>query len=296
MEVQGFFYFFSIMLYLLLAIFFTTLMLVVFKLIGLYKVNVEQAVAFNYLFASVTGFILTPTGSSVFSILEKDWFVFAVLAGTMFMLNFYVFAASSKKDGVAITAVSSKMSVVIPVLAGFLLFKDEVTLIKIAGILLGLFSFLLILYPSEKISVPRHYLLFPVLLFLGTGLNDTIVKYVQFNFLNGDESLFVESVFTVSFVLSWLVLIFKMIKVKKGLDVKSVVAGLILGAVNFMGAWNFLKSMAYFQASVLFPVVNVSVVTLSTLTGMIIFKEKLKPINLLGLFMALMAILMISLG
>jgi multidrug transporter EmrE-like cation transporter len=64
--------------------------------------------------------------------------------------------------------------------------------------------------------------------------------------------------------------------------------------VNFFGAWFFLKSMSIFQASVLFPVINVSVVVLSTFAGMIFFKEKLRAINIIGLTVALIAILMIT--
>ena len=284
------------MIHLILAILFTTLMIVVFKLIGMYRLNVEQAVALNYLFAAVTGFIMMPDGVEVNTILEKEWLMYAVIAGTVFMANFYVFAASSKKDGVAITAVSSKMSVVIPVTAGFLLFEDSLSLFKLSGILLGLFSFYLILNPGKEIKINKEYVFLPILLFLGTGTNDTIVKYVQFNFLKGDESIFVDTVFLVSFILSFAVLIIRVALKKVKVEIKSILAGLVLGAVNFFGAWNFLKSMSYFEASVLFPVINVSVVVLSALTGIIIFNERLRKINIMGILIAITAILMISLG
>ncbi len=285
------------MIYLLLAVIFSTLMLVIFKLIGIWRLNVEQAVNSNYLFAAVTGFIFMPAGTSFIDIIGKDWFGFAFFAGTMFMINFYVYAASSKKDGVAITAVSAKMSVIIPVIAGFLLFKDQISTIKITGIISGIFSFYLILKKDDiKVEKNPGFILFPLLLFLGTGINDTIVKYVQFNFLNGDESLFVDAVFSVSFVLSFIILLWRVVINKVKIDIKSIMIGLVLGAVNFSGAWNFLKSMSYFEASVLFPVVNVSVVTLSTLVGIVIFKEKLKKINIIGLLTAVLSIILISLG
>ena len=284
------------MIHLLLAILLTTLMLVIFKFIGIYKLNVEQAVTFNYLFASVTGFFMMPDNITFKEIIGKEWLFYAIVAAVMFMINFYIFAASSKKDGIAITAVSSKMSVIIPVIAGFLLFQDSFSILKALGILLGLFSFYLILKKDRKLEFNKQYFYLPILLFLGTGFNDTIVKYVQFNFLNGDESVFVDTVFSVSFIVSVLVLIWGIVFKNVKIDKYSILIGLLLGAVNFFGAWNFLKSMSYFQASVLFPVVNVSVVSLSSLVGIMLFKEKLRKINIIGLGVAIIAIIMISLG
>lgn len=284
------------MIHLILAIVFTTLMLVIFKLIGMYRLNVEQAVTFNYLFAAVTGFVMLPQETQFRQVVDKEWIFYALVAAIMFMVNFYVFAAASKKDGVAITAVSSKMSVVIPVTAGFLLFKDSFEWIKLVGIFLGLFSFYLILKPEQKVKVNKEYIYLPLLLFLGTGANDTIIKYVQFNFLNGDENIFVDTVFLFSFITSLFVLIWRMYVRKLTFDKKSIFMGLLLGAVNYFGAWNFLKSMSYLQSSVLFPVINVSVVALSALIGIIIFKEKFKKINIIGLFIAMISILLISLG
>jgi drug/metabolite transporter (DMT)-like permease len=174
------------------------------------------------------------------------------------------------------------------------MFNDTVSLIKILGIILGFFSFYLIFKSDGSIKVKKEYVLLPLLLLIGTGTNDTIVKYVQYNFLNNDENIFVETVFVFSFIFSLIFLTIKSFIKGYQLDVKSIIAGLILGVVNFFGAWFFLKSMSIFQASVLFPVINVSVVVLSTFAGMIFFKEKLRAINIIGLTVALIAILMIT--
>lgn len=45
----------------------------------------------------------------------------------------------------------------------------------------------------------------------------------------------------------------------------------------------------------LFPTVNVSVVAISAFVGLVFFKEKLKAINWIGILMAVVAILLISL-
>ncbi len=54
------------------------------------------------------------------------------------------------------------------------------------------------------------------------------------------------------------------------------------------------KAMGLYQASFLFPVVHVSVVVPSSLAGVVAFKEVLKRINIIGVIMATMAIVLIT--
>ncbi|MEA3476964.1 MAG: EamA/RhaT family transporter, partial [Bacteroidota bacterium] len=71
-------------------------------------------------------------------------------------------------------------------------------------------------------------------------------------------------------------------------------AGIILGLINFGSTYYIIKSMASFESSVVFPIVNVGIVSLSTLTGFFIFREKLSWINWLGIFLSLTAIMLIA--
>ena len=54
--------------------------------------------------------------------------------------------------------------------------------------------------------------------------------------------------------------------------------------------------MEIFESSVLFPIINVSVVSIAALSGTIFFKEKLKVVNWAGIIMAVFAILLISMA
>ncbi len=285
-----------IVLYLILTILLSTIIIITFKVMGIYKVSTLQAITLNYLFAAITGYFMMGNGITLSGLMEKDWFNYTFFTGAMFILTFFLFAQSSQKAGVSITAVSSKMSVILPVTAGFLWFHDALTLYKVLGIVLGLASFYFIFNTGQKMRFNYHYALLPLLLLIGNGINDTVVKFVQFNFLNGDENIFIEVVFVIAFLIGGFYLAILMILGKESLHLKSVLFGFFLGAVNFFGAWFFLKSMVIYEASFLFPVVNVSVVVLSSLVGLVIFKENLRRINVVGIIMAVVAILLISIG
>jgi uncharacterized membrane protein len=49
------------------------------------------------------------------------------------------------------------------------------------------------------------------------------------------------------------------------------------------------------QVSVFIPIMNISVVGLSSIIGFLVFKEKLRRINWIGIFLAFIAILFIAL-
>ena len=284
------------MTYLILTVLLSTVIIIIFKVMGLWKIDVLQAITFNYFFASVTGFLMIDKAVSFGTVLAKPWIYMAIISGAFFIMTFFLFALSTRKAGVSITAVSSKMSVILPVTAGFLWFGDTMSVYKLMGIVIGLSSFYFIFYNGQKVKPDWRFILIPLLLLIGNGMNDTLVKYTQVNYLKGDEDIFIQVVFTISLIFGGIYLLVRLMLKKETLHLNSVLFGLFLGAINFFGAYTFLKSMGLYQASFLFPVVNVSVVVLSSLVGVIAFKEVLKRINIIGVIMATMAILLISVG
>ena len=284
------------MTYLILTVLLSTVIIIIFKVMGLWKIDVLQAITFNYFFASVTGFLMIDKAVSFGTVLAKPWIYMAIISGAFFIMTFFLFALSTRKAGVSITAVSSKMSVILPVTAGFLWFGDTMSVYKLMGIVIGLSSFYFIFYNGQKVKPDWRFILIPLLLLIGNGMNDTLVKYTQVNYLKGDEDIFIQVVFTISLIFGGIYLLVRLMLKKETLHLNSVLFGLFLGAINFFGAYTFLKSMGLYQASFLFPVVNVSVVVLSSLVGVIAFKEVLKRINIIGVIMATIAILLISVG
>lgn len=282
------------MFYLLLTIITSVLIIVSFKLFHIYKLNTLQVITISYLFSFTYGILFNTNGISLETIYSNDWFIYAMLIGIIFIGGFYLFSKSTEKAGVSITAVSSKMSVIIPVIAGFLIFGDKISAVKVIGIMLAIASFYFILKPEKKDNIDYKYIVLPLLLFFVSGMNDLSVKYVEHNFLKGETLLFLSIIFFSAFCVGILLLFISNNKNGRKIVFSSFVGAFILGSLNFWNAWAFIKSMSIFETSILFPIVNVSVVSLATIGGVIIFKEKIRPINLLGILMAIVAISIIS--
>lgn len=282
------------MLELFLTILISTLIIVTFRLMQKFKVDELETIVWNYFFATLLGVLVWRESLTLETFTEKPWFGLALLIGVFFIITFFLLSRSTVKVGLAITAVSSRMSVVIPVIAGFLLFQDKLSFLKIVGIVLALFSFYLIFKPKSKMNFNLKKATLPFLLFLGIGTIDTLMKYIEHHYLVNDESLFLTVAFFVALCIGILLVLQQMIFKKKKLSLKGLLAGLILGSLNFGTTYFFIRSMKHFDTTVLFPVVNVSIVALTSLLGVVFFHEKLSKINWAGILMAILAILLIS--
>lgn len=284
------------MIYLLLTVLFAVLIYLSFKLIGILKLDAFQIIVVNYFVAMILGFSIWHQPLAPGLVINKPWFFISLIIAISFIVTFYLFALSSEKVGIAITAVSSKMSVLMPVIAGFILFNDGITILKILGILLALVSFLMVFRSKGSYKLSLGILVIPVLLFIGSGLNDTLTKYAQHHFIIEDEMLFLSTIFMFSFVISFIYLIITKSVKRELLSISNIIAGVILGLINFWSMYFLLEGLNIFEASIFFPIVNVSVVSITALLGFMVFKEKLSLLNWGGIIMAIISILLISSG
>lgn len=284
------------MLYLLLTIITSVLIIISFKIFHNLGINPLQVITFNYFFGFIFGLIFSENEFTIQSFTNSEWFWSAIVIGFVFFAGFVLFSKSTEKAGVSITAVSSKMSVIIPVMIGFFLFDDTISSMKIFGILLAVVSFYFVFKIDKSEKVDFKYILLPFLLFLTSGLNDSLVKYVEHHFLNGETLMFLSLVFFSAFLIGLFYLSTSKDSNNRKVAYPAILGGIILGSINFWNAWAFVKSMEVFESSVLFPIINVSVVSIAALSGTIFFKEKLKIVNWAGIIMAIFAILLISMA
>ncbi|PLW94989.1 MAG: hypothetical protein C0592_01125 [Marinilabiliales bacterium] len=285
------------MIYLLLALLFSTLIMVNFKLYPRLKIDILQSIVTNYIVAFLAGWVSLKFLSPEL-LVTKDWFPLSIASGTMLILVFFVFASSAAKVGIAITSVSSKMSVLIPVILGFLVFNEEPGLIKILGIIMSIPAFYFIFKRNENFNLKGILLLLPILLFLGNGSNDSLMKTAEHFFLGNDNDMiqYLTSAFGISFIIGLCILIVVSIRKKKKIQIKNIGAGIVLGMLNWFSTLFFLNGLGRVDVSVFVPVFNVGIVSLGALVGLIFFREKLGKWNIFGLGLAVVSILLIALG
>ena len=281
------------MLYLLLSVLFSSAIFIIFKLFDTYKINTLQAIVFNYFTAFTIGILSHESAVKFVELPSKPWFIGAIVLSLLFISVFNVMAITSQKNGVSVAAVAGKMAVIIPVLFGVLLYKEHLTPQKTLGIVLGLCAVYFITKKSKSNNTHKASLIFPILLFLGAGIIDTTIKYVQINYVSSsDTNLFSGIVFGLAGLFGIFVYCIK----PSPITLKNGIAGVILGIVNYYSIYYLLKvlDIKNISSAVVFSINNVTIVALCTLLGLFIFKEKLTPKNWIGIGIAIISILLIT--
>lgn len=286
------------MIFLLLTLVFSMSIMVSFKLFPRFGIHILQALTTNYLVCAVLGFITLREMPSLSSFAGSNIFVTAIFSGFFMFAVFNVFALSAQRAGVAITAVSSKMSVIIPVLFGTILFGESFPPLKIFGVILVMLSFYLVFKKKEGYAIQRSLFLLPLLLFLGNGTNDTILKFAQFSHITDDDGnvRFLAYAFGLSFIFGFLVLIYRTIWKKESIQMKNIIAGIWLGICNWISTLYFLKGLGTMDVSVFIPIFNAGLVSLAALIGLFVFREELNRTNIIGIGISIIAIFFIAYG
>lgn len=286
------------MIFLLLSILFSTGLFVVFKYFGIYKIDVLKAIFVNYIVAFSMGFFFAERQIPISEIYLQPWFSGALFLGALFVSIFFVMAMTAQKNGVSVTSIAGKMSVVVPVFFGIILYNESVTFLKIVGIIMALIAVYLSSVKEEK-SEKNGTLLLPILLFIGSGTIDTLLKYIQENYVaDEDVSIFSGSLFGIAGVFAFLILVIKTIKKRESFGYKNIIAGIILGVPNYYSIIFLIKALQNknFESSTLFTINNVAIVVVSTLVGLFFFKEKFSVKNKIGVAMAVLAIVLVTIA
>lgn len=282
------------MLYLLTALFFSSCIFFTFKYFNKFGINILPAITVNYLTASALGYFSRWETATIGSIAHQPWFVMAAVTGATFILTFFVFAVSTQKVGVAMTVVSSKMSIVLSVAVGFLLLAEPNNTLKMAGIVAALVAFYLTNKGGGEAHIEKKYLYLPVMIFFGTGANDILMKLSGVFYADRDEIQFLTVTFFTAFVIGFLLLIVQLYRKSLKITWKDIAAGVLLSVFNWYSTYFFIKGLFVLPISLFIPVFNAAMVFIAAVAGFFLFGEKLSAVNRIGIVLAVLAIAVIA--
>ena len=286
------------MIALALSILSSTLIFVVFKLYDVYKVQTLYAIVTNYVVACVTGFFLYNGTVEIGQLVNSSWFWGPAAMGVLFITIFNLMAKTAQVSGVSVASVATKMSLVIPVIFGIWLYNESLTWIQGVGIVLALVAVYLASLKEKHIVINRKDLLLPFLVFLGSGIIDTSIKYFEELHLTDAEVPIFSSMIFGCAALSGMVFIgirSKSTPVK--VNFKNVLGGIALGVPNYFSIYFLIKALRsdMLSSAAIFTLNNVAIVMFSTLLGILLFQERLSLKNWSGVALAILSIILVAL-
>jgi drug/metabolite transporter (DMT)-like permease len=264
-----------------------------------FKVNTLQAIVFNYIIACLCGIATYSKPINLTEIAHKEWFYGAIALGFLFIFIFNVMAITAQKNGVSVASVATKMSVIIPVFFGIYMYGESAGIQKIVGIILALLAvYFVSIKPNSNIHL-KNSLLLPFILFLGSGIIDTSIKYLETSYVSENGiPIFSATIFFFAACIGLCILLMKLLKKDFKFNPQSLIGGALLGIVNYASIYYLLKALDHetIESSTIFTVNNVAIVMLSSLVGLILFKEKLSFKNWIGVSFAIISILLVTLS
>ena len=262
-----------------------------FKIFDRREVPLLPAIAVNYVVALLSGLLFAPPWRG--GDLSGLWMP-AIGLGMFFVINFYLTGLSTQRAGVAATTVASRMSLVLTVIAAVLLYNERPGLAGWIGIACAIAGVAL----SSLVKDPggmRYAWKLPVLIFFGNAVIDIGINWVQRTRLDAAN----EEVFpTITFMSAAVVSVALALR-REGSAVfkrSSVwIGGSVLGVVNYAALVMIVKALSKggFPASSFYPLMNVGVILIGTIASMILFRERLRSMQLIGIAFAIASLLLI---
>ena len=278
------------MLFLILSIICSVTVGIIFKIARNYTINHTQIVAWNYVFAILLCYIsFQPDLDTIDA--SAPWSLYITI-GVLLPSIFLFLAASFKHMGIVKTDAAQRLSLFIPILAAWLLFKEQFSVLKIAAFVLAIPALLLILTKNNENTQNKWS--YPAMVFIGFGVIDILFKRIAtFTSLPYTTSLFV--IFLIALTVMIAVVAYEVLIKKTVLNTSNIVFGALVGIFNFGNILFYLKAHQEFSQSpsTVFAGMNLGVIVIGSLVGVLIFKEKLSKLNFIGLFLALIAIVLI---
>jgi len=285
------------MLYLILTVVLNVILFVLFKLFSKYNIDSLQAIVFNYLTCVITGSVLLGKFPVSATSPSQPWFWWSVIMGAMFISLFNLIGWRTREDGITTTTIANKLSLVIPVIFSVWLYHEQMNVMKIAGIVLALPAVYFTAHVKGENARPKS-ILWPAVLFIGSGLLDTLVKYVEQSHLstNDAQTSYTVHVFLSAFIIGFILLIVLKLMGKPEFAVRNIIAGVVLGIPNYFSIYFLIKFLhsEFLNSSAAIPVNNIGIVLLSTIVAILFFKEKETPQRIFGLALSIIAILLIA--
>lgn len=273
------------MMYLTIAVLCSVAVSVLLKILRQKNIDIRQTIVAGYPVAFLlTWFLLKPDTSGVSS-LGGAWAIIIAL-GVLLPAVFIILGRAIESVGMVATDAAQRLSLIIPIVAAFLLFGEVLTGTRIFGLLLGFLALGALIYRPKQLNISTHAKHTPLWLFgvwAGYGIIDILFKQVAKQGAAFPLTLFV------SFGLAGSLLFIYLLITRVRWQGKALAAGLLLGALNIGNIYAYIRAHQVLSESpsIVFTGMNVGVIAVATIIGVGVFKESLNRINILGLLLAI---------
>ena len=214
--------------------------------------------------------------------------ILGIVSGILFLGGFVLFQWNTAKNGVVLSSIFMKLGLLVPILFSVLVFHEVPTWTQIVGFCIAVVAIVLINFKNEKEGSRFRWQLLAMLLMCGGA--DAMAKVFE---VMGPATLsnqYLYYTFTVALALCIALVIYK--KERPGL--REFLFGAAIGIPNFFSSKFLLLSLTDLPAVVVFPSFSIATMLITTLVGVVFFKERLLKLQWLALLAIIVALFLLN--
>lgn len=255
-------------------------------------IQVDQAIAFNYVMAGCLCWFLLGSRPTALIQDASTWPLLVAL-GLLLPSVFLIMAKAVQHAGIVLSDVAQRLSLLLPLIAAFTIFGESTTPGKLTGIAVALVALGALLWRPERPGTDassKRGATVVVLLLLGVWFGYGIID-ILFKQMAKTGSAFPNTLLG-AFILAGLVSFAWLVAKRTAWSGRSMLAGLLLGLLNFGNIYFYVRAHQLYSdnPTLVFSTMNIGVISLGTLVGAGVFRERITWVNAAGVGMAILAI------
>ena len=277
------------MLFLILAILSSAAVSIVMR-ISSDKISANLSMlATNYLVCAILGacyaeFDLLAVNTTGFGISV----LLGLVSGMLYLAGFVMLQKSIRKNGVVLSSMFMKLGLLVPIVMSVILFGEVPTLLQLRGFILAIGAIIVVNLKKDT-EVKGFGMGLILLLFLGGGCDAMSKIYEVYGPVSLSQAYLCYTFFT-----AFLLCLGLTVLQKERPGARELIYGTLIGIPNFFSAKFLLGALSRLPAVVVYPSFSVATLLLITLTGVVVFKERLSKIQWLALAAIVAALILLN--
>ena len=241
---------------------------------------------------------------AIWSMMQLDSLSFSGLAtglgvtnGITYAFGFFLWKATVQVSGVVVTTAILRLSMVIPITFAILIWHEIPSAWQILGIFLTC-SALPLLSTNDPVVIPSNIsttsglgAILISLTFVNAGVGRLVMKIFNETCPVDEKPFYLFFLFGVTTFFFTIVCVYqKIIPIRW-----EYVFGILVGVSNFFQSVTFLVALDSIDVLIVFPVSAAGSVLFTTLVGVVVLKEKLRKKTIIGITLAVIALIFVNL-
>ena len=255
------------------------------------QVNLWHFLVVNYAVCTVS--LMAGGGWRHMGSISPLIWLLGIFVGCMYVVCLWLFDKAITTTGLALSTTLMRLSAAIPTLGSLIFYAEKTNPVQLMGIVLAFGCLPLAsrepMHSRNQASEALKGMIWGILLFAAYGVTDFSFKILAELDPQADPKAFMVPIFTTALLVT-LPTLLKQGKPKK----PSLIWGALLGAVNVLTTYFWFKALAQIPGSIAFPTLGLGVIAITTLAGLTIWREKLRPANYAFLALACISVLLIN--